>query len=215
MTNDTNITQSFIEMVEAYKAKPELEAEINRLKQDVDFFERNLRIEEDVSRGLREEHAKLMAELAEVKTQRDDAMFRNLELEELKDKVGGLVGQALGLFKSSSPEPTQPVTVAEPEPFTDAHPVWKPIGEVQPEAKPADTSIWPAGPIDPVVVEPQPSVQPEPAPQPSLSPGEPDGWERGRPYSYKPWYMNDAEWISRGGFGPAKDEPTVDTAWQF
>ena len=215
MTNDTNITQSFIEMVEAYKAKPELEAEINRLKQDVDFFERNLRIEEDVSRGLREEHAKLMAELAEVKTQRDDAMFRNLELEELKDKVGGLVGQALGLFKSSSPEPTQPVTVAEPEPFTDAHPVWKPISEVQPEAKPADTSIWPAGPIDPVVVEPQPSVQPEPAPQPSLSPGEPDGWERGRPYSYKPWYMNDAEWISRGGFGPAKDEPTVDTAWQF
>lgn len=215
MTNDTNITQSFIEMVEAYKAKPELEAEINRLKQDVDFFERNLRIEEDVSRGLREEHAKLMAELAEVKTQRDDAMFRNLELEELKDKVGGLVGQALGLFKSSSPEPTQPVTVAEPEPFTDAHPVWKPISEVQPEAKPADTSIWPAGPIDPVVVEPQPSVQPEPALQPSLSPGEPDGWERGRPYSYKPWYMNDAEWISRGGFGPAKDEPTVDTAWQF
>lgn len=215
MTNDTNITQSFIEMVEAYKAKPELEAEINRLKQDVDFFERNLRIEEDVSRGLREEHAKLMAELAEVKTQRDDAMFRNLELEELKDKVGGLVGQALGLFKSSSPEPTQPVTVAEPEPFTDAHPVWKPISEVQPEAKPADTSIWPAGPIDPVVVEPQPSVQPEPAPQPSLSPGEPDGWERGKPYSYKPWYMNDAEWISRGGFGPAKDEPTVDTAWQF
>ena len=215
MTNDTNITQSFIEMVEAYKAKPELEAEINRLKQDVDFFERNLRIEEDVSRGLREEHAKLMAELAEVKTQRDDAMFRNLELEELKDKVGGLVGQALGLFKSSSPEPTQPVTVAEPEPFTDAHPVWKPISEVQPEAKPADTSIWPAGPIDPVVVEPQPSVQPEPAPQPSLSPGEPDGWERGRPYSYKPWYMNDAEWISRGGFGPAKDEPTAGTACQF
>ena len=215
MTNDTNITQSFIEMVEAYKAKPELEAEINRLKQDVDFFERNLRIEEDVSRGLREEHAKLMAELAEVKTQRDDAMFRNLELEELKDKVGGLVGQALGLFKSSSPEPTQPVTVAEPEPFTDAHPVWKPISEVQPEAKPADTSIWPAGPIDPVVVEPQPSVQPEPALQPSLSPGEPDGWERGKPYSYKPWYMNDAEWISRGGFGPAKDEPTAGTAWQF
>ena len=212
---DTNITEGFIAMVEAFKAKPELEAEINRLKQDVDFFERNLRIEEDVSRGLREEHAKLMAELAEVKKARDDAMFRNLELEELKDKVGGLVGQALGLFKSSSPEPTQPVTVAEPEPFTDAHPVWKPISEVQPEAKPADTSIWPAGPIDPVVVEPQPSVQPEPAPQPSLSPGEPDGWERGRPYSYKPWYMNDAEWISRGGFGPAKDEPTVDTAWQF
>lgn len=213
MTTDANITQSFIEMVEAYKAKPELEAEINRLKQDVDFFERNLRIEEDVSRGLREEHAKLMAELAEVKTQRDDAMFRNLELEELKDKVGGLVGQALGLFKSSSPEPTQPVTVAEPEPFTDAHPVWKPISEVQPEAKPADTSIWPVGPIDPVVVEPQPLVQPEPAPQPSLSPGEPDGWERGKPYSYKPWYMNDAEWISRGGFGSAKDEPTAGTAW--
>ena len=226
MTNDTNITEGFIAMVEAYKAKPELERQIENLKQDVDFFERNLRIEEDTSRSLREANANLMAQLEEVKKSRDDAMFRNLELEELKDKVGGLVGQALGLFKSSSPEPTQPVTVAEPEPFTDAHPVWKPVSEMQPdaagpimpqsvEAKPADTSIWPVGPIDPVVVEPQPLVQPEPAPQPSLSPGEPDGWERGKPYSYKPWYMNDAEWISRGGFGPAKDELATDTAWQF
>ena len=205
MTTDANITQSFIEMVEAYKAKPELEAEINRLKQDVDFFERNLRIEEDVSRGLREEHAKLMAELAEVKTQRDDAMFRNLELEELKDKVGGLVGQALGLFKSSSPEPTQPVTVAEPEPFTDAHPVWKPISEVQPEAKPADTSIWPAGPMDPVVVEPQPSVE-LPA-QPSSAPKfdmYSESTYRNQPYFMKPWWVNDFEWEKFGG----KPNPT-------
>ena len=218
MTNDTNITEGFIAMVEAYKAKPELEAEINRLKQDVDFFERNLRIEEDVSRGLREEHAKLMAELAEVKTQRDDAMFRNLELEELKDKIGGLLGQGLAMFKQPVAEPTPAVTqpdTAGPI-MSQSEPMAFGVEETDmPSAKPADTSIWPAGPIDPVVVEPQPLVQPEPAPQPSLSPGEPDGWERGKPYSYKPWYMNDAEWISRGGFGPAKDEPTVDTAWQF
>ena len=238
MTTDANITQSFIAMVEAYKAKPELEAEIVRLEEDRDFFERHLTIANDLSSKLYADIDALNAKLLEVSRERDDAMFRNLELEELKDKIGGLVGQALGLFKSSSPEPTQPVTVAEPEPFTDAHPVWKPVSEMQPDtagpimsqsepmafgveetdmpsAKPADTSIWPAGPIDPVVVEPQPLVQPEPAPQPSLSPGEPDGWERGKPYSYKPWYMNDAEWISRGGFGPAKDELATDTAWQF
>ena len=223
---DTTITQGFIEMVKAYEAKPELEAQIVKLTEDRDFFERHLTIANDLSSKLYADIDALNAKLLEVSRERDDAMFRNLELEELKDKVGGLVGQALGLFKSSSPEPTQPVTVAEPEPFTDAHPVWKPVSEMQPdaagpimpqsvEAKPADTSIWPVGPIDPVVVEPQPLVQPEPAPQPSLSPGEPDGWERGKPYSYKPWYMNDAEWISRGGFGPAKDELATDTAWQF
>lgn len=224
-----NFTASLIEMADAVKAKPELEARIEKLEQDRDFFERHLRSEENTSSSLRHTIEVLQAQLSEVRRERDEAFFRNFELEELKDKVGGLVGQALALFKSSSPEPTQPVTVAEPEPFTDAHLVWKPISEVQPEAKPADTSIWPAGPIDPVVVEPQDqSVSPlsstdasgdagqpqivsvEPAPQPSLSPSEPDGWERGKPYSYKPWYMTDSEWVSRGGFGPDLAPPMAE-----
>ena len=210
---DTNITEGFIAMVEAYKAKPELEAEINRLKQDVDFFERNLRIEEDVSRGLREEHAKLMAELAEVKTQRDDAMFRNLELEELKDKVGGLVGQALGLFKSSSPEPTQPVTVTEPERQPEAAgPIMSQSDEIsEPERTIADN--WPGypGPIDPVVVEPQPPVESSPA-QPSPEPDFDQYSEttyRNKPYAMKPWWVNDMEWEKFGG-KPNPTEPDFD-----
>ena len=56
---DANITQSFIDMVEAYKAKPELESQIKQLRDDVEFFERNLRIEEDTSRSLREANANL------------------------------------------------------------------------------------------------------------------------------------------------------------
>lgn len=208
MTTDTNITQSFIEMVEAYKAKPELEAEINRLKQDVDFFERNLRIEEDVSRGLREEHAKLMAELAEVKTQRDDAMFRNLELEELKDKIGGLLGQGLAMFKQPVAEPTPAVTqpdTAGPI-MSQSEPMAFGVEETDmPSAKPADTSIWPAGPIDPVVVEPQPSVE-LPA-QPSSAPKfdmYSESTYRNQPYFMKPWWVNDFEWEKFGG----KPNPT-------
>lgn len=226
-----NFTASLIEMAEAVKAKPELEARIEKLEQDRDFFERHLRSEENTSSSLRHTIEVLQAQLSEARRERDEAFFRNLELEELKDKVGGLVGQALELFKSSSPEPTQPVTVAEPEPFTDAHPVWKPISEVQPEAKPADTSIWPAGPIDPVVVEPQGQSavplsstvvpgdvgQPESdgmtskaGTEPTQIQSEPDGWERGKPYSYKPWYMTDSEWVSRGGFGPDLAPPMAD-----
>lgn len=208
MTNDTNITEGFIAMVEAYKAKPELEAEINRLKQDVDFFERNLRIEEDVSRGLREEHAKLMAELAEVKTQRDDAMFRNLELEELKDKIGGLLGQGLAMFKQPVAEPTPAVTqpdTAGPI-MSQSEPMAFGVEETDmPSAKPADTSIWPAGPIDPVVVEPQPSVE-LPA-QPSSAPKFDMYSEftyRNQPYFMKPWWVNDFEWEKFGG----KPNPT-------
>ena len=217
--SDANITQSFIEMVKAYEAKPELEQRIINLQQDVDFFERNLRNEEDTSRNLRAEIERLNASLSEVKTQRDDAMFRNLELEELKDKIGTLAGQLLGSLKQSDPQPSQVVSVSEPErlpeaagpimsqsepePFTDAHPVWKPIDQVS-----SESMIDYPSPIDPVVVEPQPEPTPtniEPL-QPSLNPSEPDGWERGKPYSHKPWYMSDLEWHDRGGLiKPARD----------
>jgi len=200
MTTDTNITEGFIAMVEAYKAKPQLEATIAALVEDCDYFARHYQSEQATSDSLRATIATLQAALKEAQQERDDAMFRNLELEELKDKIGGLLGQGLAMFKTPVVESAPIVT--QPEPV---------------ESVPA--TLEQASSIAPVVIETQPEPSypdpdggyAEPSPQPSLSPSEPDGWERGKPYSYKPWYMTDAEWVSRGGFGPAKDEPKPDS----
>jgi hypothetical protein len=196
---DTTITQGFIEMVKAYEAKPELEAQIVKLTEDRDFFERHLTIANDLSSKLYADIDALNAKLLEVSRERDDAMFRNLELEELKDKIGSLAGQLLGSLKQSDPQSTQ--IVIQPE-------AAGPIMSQSVESSEPMTGY--PGPIDPVVVEPQPK-----APLPSLSPGEPDGWERGKPYSYKPWYMTDEEWVGRGGFGPPQDTVKLEDAWAF
>jgi len=212
---DTTITQGFIEMVKAYEAKPELEAQIVKLTEDRDFFEQHLAIANDLSSKLYADIDALNAKLLEVSRERDDAMFRNLELEELKDKIGTLAGQLLGSLKQSDPQPSQAVT--EPERLPEA------AGPIMSQSEPSPEPVFSEpmsgypGPIDPVVVSPQPESAPtniEP-PQPSLNPSEPDGWERGKPYSYKPWYMTDAEWVSRGGFGSAKDVPATDKEWKF
>ena len=74
----SDMTQSFIEMVEAFKAKPELEAQIASLKADnamcygtID----QLRFEIET---LKSEKTDLSARLSEVTKERDDASFRNL-----------------------------------------------------------------------------------------------------------------------------------------
>ncbi len=91
---DANITQSFIDMVEAYKAKPELESQIKQLRDDVEFFERNLRIEESITSNLKAEIERLNTSLSEVKKERDDAMFRSLELEDKFSGIEKLLGVA-------------------------------------------------------------------------------------------------------------------------
>lgn len=211
MTTDTNITQGFIEMVEAYKAKPQLEATIADLVEDCDYFARHYQSEQATSDSLRATIATLQAALKEAQQERDDAMFRNLELEELKDKIGGLLGQGLAMFKTPVVESAPIVTTQEPQVQEANQIVAAAAGPImhQSEATPY-VPTW-DGPIDPIVVSPQPEPTPAEPPQPSLNPSEPDGWERGKPYSYKPWYMTDAEWVSRGGFGPAKDEPKPDS----
>ena len=146
-------------------------------------------------------------------------MFRNLELEELKDKVGGLVGQALGLFKSSSPEPTQPVTQPEAASpiMSQSEPMAFGIEETDmPLAKPADTSIWPVtdfhGPLDPVVVESQPPVEsvPQPSPEPDFDQYSETTY-RNKPYAMKPWWVNDMEWEKFGG----KPNPATEVDFDF
>lgn len=191
-----NFTASLIEMAEAVKAKPELEARIEKLEQDRDFFERHLRSEENTSSSLRHTIEVLQAQLSEARRERDEASFRNLELEELKDKVGGLVGQALAMFRPATP-------VAEPAGAESA----RSVTQVEHVVSTPGTASEEGASIEEVIKPTQTASEPA---YPSLSPSEPDGWERGKPYSYKPWYMTDSEWVSRGGFGPDLAPPMVD-----
>lgn len=191
-----NFTASLIEMAEAVKAKPELEARIEKLEQDRDFFERHLRSEENTSSSLRHTIEDLQAQLSEARRERDEASFRNLELEELKDKVGGLVGQALAMFRPAAP-------VAEPASAESA----RSVTQVEYVAPAPGTASEEGASVEEVIEPTQTASDPV---YPSLSPSEPDGWERGKPYSYKPWYMTDTEWVSRGGFGPDLAPPMAD-----
>ena len=207
--SDANITQSFIEMVKAYEAKPELERTIKALNEDRDYFIRHYEYERSISESLRMTITALENELKEARQERDDAMFRNLELEELKDKIGTLAGQLLGTLKVPVAESTQPVT-QEPQALSMYTP--EPIPETaswaseQPQPEPSTG--------EPSGAEPSPEPQPEPTYiyadvglAPSLSPTHPDGWECGKPYSHKPRYMSDLEWYDRGGLiKPADDE---------
>jgi hypothetical protein len=204
---DTTITQGFIEMVKAYEAKPALEKTIADLRQDVEFFERNLRIEEDTTSNLRNRNAELEAKLSEVTTQRDDAMFRSLELEEKLGGIERLLGMAERVESARKAEHEATVAAMTPKPvelaeveqkIMEEHPVWNPTG-----------------PIDPVVIEPQgqsevdpmPVGQPEndtttskdgPETQTVFDPYKNESWLN-QPYDNKPWWVKDPEWNIAGG----------------
>lgn len=212
---DANITQSFIDMVEAYKAKPGLEETIADLRQDVEFFERNLRIEEDTSRSLREANANLMAQLEGVKKERDDAMFRSLELEDKFSGIEKLLGVAERLEQARQAEHKATVDAMTPKP--------EPL-DLSKAPIPNDPWYDPnqLGPIDPIVVEPQGQSESRPtevySTEASLEPNGTtskdgpetqilsDDWDEynpinyhGRPYSQKPWWVNASEWHDAGG----------------
>ena len=213
---DTTITQGFIEMVKAYEAKPELEAKIASLTQDVEFFERNLRIEEVTSRALREANANLIAQLEGVKKERDDAMFRSLELEDKFSGIEKLLGVAERLEQARKAGIDQAVQAMNEHQATVDAMTPKPV-----EEPPVSTQFWPEeqpGPIDPVVVSPQgqsenrptsletgnasetgTSDQMQPAPtEPSFDQYEESTW-KGQPYDNKPWWVKDDEGYLAGG----------------
>lgn len=141
----SDMTQSFIEMVEAFKAKPELEARIKELSEDnsvcystIEQLRYTLCVRDATIADLR-------TKLSEVTKERDDASFRVLELE---DKFGGiekLLGVAERLEQARREEHKATVDAMTPK---------------QEEAKPVESPDDPgmafhAGPIDPIVVEPQ------------------------------------------------------------
>ena len=214
---DANITQSFIDMVEAYKAKPELESQIKQLRDDVEFFERNLRIEENITSNLKAEIERLNTSLTEVKKERDDAMFRSLELEDKFSGIEKLLGVAERVEAARQLEHKATVDAMTPKPLVEAAVV----------TEQGSTIVEPSytGPIDPVVVSPQGQSENRPTvtdsaevliEQPTTTskdgpetqtPSETSlDWDRndskqyaGKPWSEKPWWITPGEWYDAGG----------------
>ena len=216
---DTNITESFIAMVEAYKVKPELEAQVKQLGEDNAMCYRTI---DDLRFTIDDRDyaiAELRTKLSEVTTQRDDAMFRNLELEE---KLGG-IERLLGLAErvESARKAEHEATVAAMTPSQVE------LAEVEQKimAVPEDHPVWnPTGPIDPVVVEPQGQSENRPTvtdsaevliEQPTTTSKDgpetqtPSDWDRNdtkqylnKPWSDKPWWVTPGEWYDAGGLMP-------------
>ena len=223
---DTTITQGFIEMVKAYEAKPGLEETIADLRQDVEFFERNLRIEEDTSRALREANANLMAQLEGVKKERDDAMFRSLELEDKFSGIEKLLGVAERLEQARKAGIDQAVQAMNEHDATVDTMTPKPLVEAAVVTEQGSTIVEPSypGPIDPVVVSPQGQSESRPTvtdsaevliEQPTTTSKDgpetqtPSDWDRNdtkqylnKPWSDKPWWVTPGEWYDAGGLMP-------------
>lgn len=214
MTDVNNFTQSLIEMAEAVRIRPELEQRIDRMNDE-------LRICNDTNVILRSRIELLElavstneAKLSEVTKERDDAMFRNLELEEKLDGFASVAGKLLGMVKAEPPKPepvVEQVPIAiQPEPFIQE--TWyerearhqdeddRRAAEPIPVATQYDTTT---GQTEPVPAKPEDN-EPEDMSAPALLH---TNWEHGKPYSYKPWYMQDSEWVSLGGLPKPTDEP--------
>ena len=208
----TELTQSFIEMVEAFKAKPELEAKVASLTSDNAMCYSTidqLRFEIET---LKSEAANLHIRLSEVTKERDDASFRNLELDEKLAGIEKLLGLAERLEQARRDEHQATVNAMTPKP--------EPVQEPQPIE-----AYGFSGPIDPVVVEGQSVVDPMPSnatdsaqflsqetgtafAEPDTRPINPysgfpihypDGEYRGQPYYDKPSWVSWAAWVDAGG----------------
>lgn len=221
----SDMTQSFIEMVEAYKAKPELEAQIERLTDDNAMCYGTIEQLRFEIVTLEATKANLEAKLSEVTKERDDASFRNLELDEKLAGIEKLLGVAERLEQARQ---------AEHKATIDA---------MTPKQKPVDLSEAPipdvlwydpnkdfSGLIDPVVVEPQGQSEDRPTitgsaealiehptttskdgfetqtqSEPKINPYSgfpihyPDGEYKGQPYYDKPHWVSWAAWVDAGG----------------
>ena len=205
----SDMTQSFIEMVEAFKAKPELEARIKELSEDNSMCYSTI---EQLRYTLCDRDATiadLRTKLSEVTKERDDASFRVLELE---DKFGGiekLLGVAERLEQARRDEHQATVDAMTPKPELVQEP---------------HVATYYLGPINPVVVQGQSAVDPMPVGQPESDtttskggletppPSDrpinpytgfpihyPDGEYKGQPYYDKPSWVSWAAWVDAGG----------------
>ena len=214
----SDMTQSFIEMVEAFKAKPELEAQIKTLGEDNAMCYQTIDLLRQQIADLQGTVESTNARLSEVTKERDDASFRNLELDEKLSGIEKLLGVAERLEQARREGHQAGVDAMTPKP------------------EPVDLSKAPipgdpwydldsqTGPIDPVVVSGQSAADPMPVGQPendtttskdgpeTQTPSEPktnpysgfpihypDGEYKGQPYYEKPSWVSWAAWCDAGG----------------
>lgn len=226
-TNHTapDITTGFIQMVEAYKVKPELEARIAELEHTIQRLNER---DELASRAIDELETKadaLLEDKARLTRERDDAMFRSLELEEKTKSVGDLVAKLTGLV---NPEPVakaeapveQPMASVDVEQGTvrQAHsPFYGSEGEGNVETFRSEYSGQGEGKSEtPNWDSPTKAEQNASGPMasPHVSEPQPQRHENsGKPYHEKPWWVNDNDWRNQGGQGP-HEGGSWETPWE-
>jgi len=206
----SDMTQSFIEMVEAFKAKPELEAQIKTLGEDNAMCYKTidqLRFEIET---LKSEKTDLSARLSEVTKERDDASFRNLELDEKLAGIEKLLGVAERLEQARRDEHKATVDAMTPKPepvpfHQEPIPDWMKSEPVDIVAGSGQSAADPT-PSNATDSAQSPSQEAGIAPtEPKINPYSgfpihyPDGEYKGQPYYDKPSWVSWAAWVDAGG----------------
>ena len=206
----SDMTQSFIEMVEAFKAKPELEAQIKTLGEDNAMCYQTidqLRFEVET---LKSEKTDLSIRLSEVTKERDDASFRNLELDEKLAGIEKLLGVAERLEQARRDEHKATVDAMTPKPepvpfHQEPIPDWMKSEPVDIVAGSGQSAADPT-PSNATDSAQSPSQEAGIAPtEPKINPYSgfpihyPDGEYKGQPYYDKPHWVSWAAWVDAGG----------------
>jgi len=210
----SDMTQSFIEMVEAFKAKPELEARIKELSEDNSVCYSTI---EQLRYTLCDRDATiadLRTKLSEVTKERDDASFRNLELDEKLAGIEKLLGVAERLEQARRDEHKATVDAMTPKPepvpfhqepipdWMKSEPVDIVAGSGQSAADPMPISTIDAGSASEIgsssLTEPTPT-EPKINPYSGFPIHYPDGEYKGQPYYDKPSWVSWAAFVDAGG----------------
>lgn len=206
----SDMTQSFIEMVEAYKAKPELEAQIKRLTDDNAMCYGTIEQLRFEIVTLEATKANLEAKLSEVTKERDDASFRNLELDEKLAGIEKLLGVAERLEQARQAEHKATVDAMTPKPepvpfHQEPIPDWMKSEPVDIVAGSGQSAADPT-PSNATDSAQSPSQEAGIAPtEPKINPYSgfpihyPDGEYKGQPYYDKPSWVSWAAWVDAGG----------------
>lgn len=210
MSDTTDITTGFVQMVEAYKVRPELEGKIKELEIQAEQRNHDLDDAQNVINDLRAKLASASEDKERLTRERDDAMFRTLELEEKAEKIGNLLTQLTGIVSppavekdtassSSNDRAQDQGSVSHDDRFGEVQPIKYPDyvaqhqSQDQSEASPTSQSN-------------SQSSDSEASPNVSQGDASSSGTERhenhGKPYDQKPWWVNNNDWKSQGGLGP-------------
>ena len=185
----SDMTQSFIEMVEAYKAKPELESQIATLEADNGICYQTIELKRTQLEQAEAQIAELTSKLAEVTRERDDAMFRSLELDEKLSGIEKLLGVAERLESARQAEHQATVDAMTPTPLVEGQSESLPTTQT-PSDNGSPSEIGSSSPAP---------TEPKINPYSGFPIHYPDGEYKGQPYYDKPSWVSWAAWCDAGG----------------